>query len=234
MKLRSTPVRSGFNLGEHFILLSLGENGKFLTSEHTVRLGLAGATLADLARRGKITVGKDLLVPTNTADTESLESPLHEVLEIIRNAPQEQDAEQWVNRLSTDALLDAYIEGMVQRDTLEIKKTKFLGLFPTTRMIRNGSFDALDMQAVIREILFAKRGMDLLTGPVLYLLFMTDLLRRRFPDLRKRDTEKILRSEQMPIQTSTSKSVYEVLQATENAIAEGLTASRGGASGMRG
>ena len=71
---------------------------------------------------------------------------------------------------------------------------------------------------------------DDVTWPLISLMRSTRLLHRLFPDS---DKEHIRAAALTPVGSpGTTNSVSEVLQATENAIAEALTATTGGASAL--
>src|SRR5690625_5399029 len=94
------------NLAEYYLLMCLDDSGKLQTQQHTVRVGLAGAVLTDLARRGCLYVTRDVVMVNSRHEAE-LEQPLHTVLRIITESPENQDAEQWINRFSRPALMNA-------------------------------------------------------------------------------------------------------------------------------
>src|SRR5699024_6424989 len=100
-KPQDTKKRT-FNLADLYHLSCLDHGGRFLTQPHTVRVGIAGAVLTDLARRGHIHVSQELVTIADPTIID-LEPPVHSVLHLIAESPQPQDAEQWINRFSRPA-----------------------------------------------------------------------------------------------------------------------------------
>jgi hypothetical protein len=107
------------NLPEYFLLLCLDdEKGRLLLDGPTVGLGLAGATLAELARRGRLAVTQTTVHSIDRpeqASTADLEWPLEQVWDIIRAFTRRRDAEQWINRFSRQSLRDAVAASRVKR-----------------------------------------------------------------------------------------------------------------------
>ena len=221
------------NLPEYYLLTCLDDAGKLQTQQHTVRVGLAGAVLTDLARRGCLYVTRDLVMVNSQWEGE-LEQPLHTVLQIIVDAPENQDAEQWINRFSRPALMDAIIRMLAFREEIIVTKKKFLGLFPRTRIVPHESYGRMDMYVRLRATLLGRdTALDATTWPLVQLLYSTDVLTRIFPGLQNRDVEARLAEFHVEAQRE-QPAIAESLQAVENAIAEALTATRGQATGMRG
>ena len=127
------------NLAEYYLLTCLDHHGKLLTQSHTVRVGLAGAVLTDLARRGFLYVTQELVMVNTSADAD-LEEPLAAVLQIMKDAPENQDAEHWINRFSRPALKEAIIEALQVRGDIVVMTKRFLGLVPRTRYVPEESY----------------------------------------------------------------------------------------------
>lgn len=116
------------NLAEYYLLNCLDDSGKLQTQQHTVRVGLAGAVLTDLARRGCIYVTRDVVM-VNSHNAAQLEQPLHTVLQIMTDAPENLDAEQWINRFSRPALLDTVIKVLEFREEIVVETKNSWGYF---------------------------------------------------------------------------------------------------------
>lgn len=221
------------NLAEYYLLTCIDDAGKLQIQHHTARIGLAGAVLTDLARRECLYVTQDLVM-ANSHHSVELEQPLHTVLQIIVDAPENQDAEQWINRFSRPALMDAIVKMLEFREEIVVSKKKFLGLFPRTRMVPQESYGRMDMYVRLRATLQGRdTALDATTWPLVQLLYATDVLTRLFPGLHYRDVEARLAEFHAEAQHK-QPAIAESLQAVENAIAEALTATRGQATGMRG
>ncbi len=220
------------NLAEYYLLTCLDQHGKLLTQPHTVRVGLAGAVLTDLARRGCLYVTRELVM-VKSADVE-LEEPLASVLQIMKDAPENQDAEQWINRFSRPALKDAIVKALETRGDLQVMTKRFLGMIPRTRYMPNESYGRMDMYVRLRATLLGRdTALDASTWPLVQLLYSTDVLTRLFPGLQNETVRERL-DEFHEEAAEQEPAIAESLQAVENAIAESLTATRGQATGMRG
>lgn len=221
------------NIAEYYLLTCLDQHGKLLTQTHTVRVGLAGAVLTDLARRGCLYVTRDLVIVKATTDVE-LEEPLAAVLQIMKDAPENQDAEQWINRFSRPALMDAIIEALQARGDITVVTKRFLGMVPRTRYVPEESYGRMDMYVRLRATLLGRdTALDASTWPLVQLLYSTDVLTRLFPGLQNKMVKERLDAFHAEA-AQKEPAIAESLQAVENAIAESLTATRGQATGMRG
>lgn len=233
------------NLPEYFLLLCLDdEKGRLLLDGPTVGLGLAGATLAELARRGRLRVTQTTVRSVDhpeqvfTADpnppawarTTDLEWPLEQVWDIIRAFTRHRDAEQWINRFSRQSLRDAVAASLVKRGVLEEDESIVLWVFHRTRYMEKDQHFEKELKDTLRSVLRGRQPADDLTWPLISLMRSTRLLHRLFPEA---DREHIRAAALTPVGSpSTNASVAEALQATENAIAEALTATTGGASAL--
>lgn len=221
------------NIAEYYLLTCLDQHGKLLTQTHTVRVGLAGAVLTDLARRGCLYVTRDLVIVKATTDVE-LEEPLAAVLQIMKDAPENQDAEQWINRFSRPALMDAIMEALQARGDITVVTKRFLGMVPRTRYVPEESYGRMDMYVRLRATLLGRdTALDASTWPLVQLLYSTDVLTRLFPGLQNKMVKERLDAFHAEA-AQKEPAIAESLQAVENAIAESLTATRGQATGMRG
>jgi hypothetical protein len=222
------------NLPEYFLLLCLDdEKGRLLLDGPTVGLGLAGATLAELARRGRLAVTQTTVHSIDRpeqASTADLEWPLEQVWDIIRAFTRRRDAEQWINRFSRQSLRDAVAASLVKRGVLEEDESLVLWVFHRTRYMEKDEHFEKELKNTLRSVLTGMQPADEVTWPLISLMRSTRLLHRLFPEA---DKEHIRAAALTPVGSpSTLASVSEVLQATENAIAEALTATTGGASAL--
>lgn len=226
--------RRSLNLAEYYFLSCLDQHGKFLTQPHTVRIGLAGAVITDLARRGCLHVTRNVVIVNSAGAANELEHPLDAVLQIMRDAPENQDAEQWINRFSQPALQEAIVTSLAARQEIQVTKKKFLGFVPRTRYLPGESYGRMDMYVRLRATLLGREtSEDSTTWPLVQLLYSTDVLTRLFPGLHQQQVKEHLARFYRAAEAG-EPAIAEALQAVENAIAEALTATRGQASGMRG
>lgn len=232
MKLRkSDQIDRSPNLAELFFLLAIKPSGSPRTTEHTIRLGVAGAVLTDLARRGRIVVTETTVEIDQTNET-AMETPLEKAFTLIQDSPKIQDAEQWINRFTRPGLQEAVVEELETLGYLETKETSFLGLYKRTKYVKSRPHDEIDFVSTLRDTLLGYREPDLQTIPILNLLYITGLIERVMPELNRKNTRQFLADTPQLVDTPISRSVAEAIQATENAVAESLVASRGGASGL--
>lgn len=231
-KPQDTKKRT-FNLAEHYLLSCLDHGGRFLTQPHTVRVGIAGAMLTDLARRGHIHVSQELVTIADPTIGD-LEPPVHSVLHLIAESPQPQDAEQWINRFSRPALMDVLLKILEHNGQLTLKKKRLMGLIPQTRYLPNDSYGTMDSYIRMRATLMGRpTQLEAITWPLIQLLYSTNVLTRVFPAIANKTIRLRLRQFHEEIE-NTQPDMAEALQAVENAIAESLTATRGQATGLRG
>lgn len=233
------------NLPEYFLLLCLDDRtGRLLLDGPTVGLGMAGAAVADLARRGRLEVTQTTVRsiadpqaifstdprPPAWARATDLEWPLEQVWDIIRAFTRHRDAEQWINRFSRQSLRDAVAASLVKRGVLEEDESIVLWVFHRTRYVGKDQHVEKDLKNILRSVLRGMQPADDVTWPLISLMRSTRLLHRLFPEAGK---EHVRAAALTPVGSpATNSSVAEVLQATENAIAEALTATTGGASAL--
>lgn len=227
------PNTRALNLAEYYLLTCLDHAGRLVTQHHTVRVGLAGAVLTDLARRNHISVTQDL-VTINEPATGKLESPLPSVLQIIRESPEPQDAEQWINRFSRPALFDSITSILEHNGHLNIRKKRLLGLFPRTRYELDNAYASIDIYVRIRGTLMGRdTALNAAVWPLIQLLYSTNVLARKFPGVQHKSIKQRLKTFHGQAEAA-EPDMAEALQAVENAVAESLTASRGQATGLGG
>jgi Golgi phosphoprotein 3 (GPP34) len=249
----SEPIMDGnepvvdrpLNIPEYFLLLCLDDQkGKLLLDGPTVGMGLAGATLAELCRRGRLEVSRTTVRsiehpeqvfaadphPPAWAYTTHLEWPLEQVWDIIHAFTRHRDAEQWINRFSRQTLRDAVAASLVKRRIVEEGESTVLWIFHRTRYMELDHHFEQELRDKIRAVLKDERPADEVTWPLISLLRTTRLLHRLFPDV---DKAHIRAAALTPAGSpATQLSMAEALLATENAVAEALTATTGGASAL--
>lgn len=244
----TTSANTGrpFNLPEYFLLLALDSSGRFRVAEHDVQMGLAGAVLADLARRGRLVITTDRVevaedprailahgdAPEGWQPENALEHPLDRVLSLIGDASEIMDAEQWVNRLATRRLREVVVDALVERGAIQVKQIRLFGLLKRTRYFKNETFYELDLKVRLGVVLNREQPLDLVTWPLLALMQLTGLLERLSPESRRPKVADLLREKYDALESAQEKSVYEALHSVENAISEKLIATRGGPSGL--
>lgn len=233
------------NLPEYLMLLALDERrGKFLVDASTVGLGVAGAALADLARRGWITVDDEGVHavddPSQVLASEEempagvpqgpLERPLGQVWQIIRDLDEVREPLNWINRFSRAELREAIASSLVDMGIVDHQEDKFLGLFQRDRLPERDGTVETDLRGRLGAVFVAAERTDGTTWPLTSLVHATRLTPHLFPDAGK---ETVRQAAHTPVgPDSWRDSVALILQATENAVAEGLIATTGGASGL--
>lgn len=221
------------NLAEYYLLTCLDQSGRLLSQSHTIRVGLAGAVLTDLARRGSIHVTQDLVTVDDTKNLK-LEAPLDAVLQIIRDSPEPQDAEQWINRFSRPGLMDTIIKILEHNGQLMVTEKRLLGLWPRTRYVLGDAYDRMDIYVRMRGTLMGRdTALDATSWPLIQLLYSTNVLTSVFPGIRSKTMKERLGAFRRGAE-ELEPDMAEALQAVENAIVEALTATRGQATGLGG
>src|SRR5699024_11893879 len=125
------------------------------------------------------------LVTVDASKSVKLEAPLGFVLQIIRDSPEPQDGEQWVNRLSRPPLVDAITKILARNRQLMVKEKRLLGIWPRTRYILEDAYDSMDIYVRIRGTLMGRdTSLDATSWPLLHLLHSTNVLRREVPGIR--------------------------------------------------
>ncbi|MEO9246277.1 GPP34 family phosphoprotein [Citricoccus nitrophenolicus] len=233
------------NIPEYFLLLCLDEKkGRLLLDGPTAGMGIAGAAITELARRGRLEVTATTVRsiehpeqvfaadrnPPVWARTPDLEWPLEQVWDIINAFTRHRDAEQWINRFSRQSLRDAVAASLVKRRIVEEGESTVLWIFHRTRYMERDHHFEQELRERIRAVLMDGSPADDLTWPLISLLRTTRLLHRLFPDV---DKAHIRAAALTPTGSpATQQSMAEALLATENAVAEALTATTGGASAL--
>src|SRR5699024_8401725 len=123
-KPQDTKKRT-FNLAEHYLLSCLDHGGRFLTQPHTGRGGIAGAVLSDVALSGHLHVSQELVTIAHPTIIDR-DPPVHSVLHLIAESPPPQDAEQWINRFSRPALMDALTTTLEYNGELTFQKKRLI------------------------------------------------------------------------------------------------------------
>lgn len=226
MSASSSTSSRPLNLAEYYLLACLDEGGKFYAEHHTIRLGIAGATLTELARRGYLYVTQNLVIVNSQQKTE-LEEPLNKILDILIAAPENLDAEQWINRFARPGLSSEIVASLVRREELEVNKKRLLGIFPRTRYLTADSYIRTDLYVRLRTAVLGNNGtLDSTTGPLIQILDTTKVLSKIFPEVNPREVRNRLNA-YLSSAAEHDRAVIETLQAIENAITEALIATRG-------
>lgn len=233
------------NIPEYFLLLCLDEKkGRLLVDGPTAGMGIAGAAVTELARRGRLEITGTTVrsiehpeqvfaadpKPPDWARNTDLEWPLEQVWDIINAFTRHRDAEQWINRFSRQSLRDAVAASLVKRRIVEEGESTVLWIFHRTRYVERDHHFEHELREQIRAVLAGEKPADHLTWPLISLMRSTRLLHRLFPNV---DKAHIRAAALTPTGSpATQQSMAEALLATENAVAEALTATTGGASAL--
>ena len=121
------------NLLEELLLLSIHDDKGTVVSQvaETLRYGLAGAMLADLALAGRISLadGKRVVVvdPAPTGD-----DLLDEALQVIQTADRSKKISYWINTLSNSPrkLIKRLAEKLVAQGILRDEEKRYLWVIP--------------------------------------------------------------------------------------------------------
>jgi hypothetical protein len=119
-------------LAEELLLLALDDQ-KGSTGFTQIDPGLAGALLVDLGRLGVLRPeGKELAAVAGSTPEHPVLARVHA---LISASPKRRSAKSWVRRLPSELkFLTGTVAGpLVERGVLTEQRSKFLGLFPSTR-----------------------------------------------------------------------------------------------------
>ena len=122
-------------LAEELLLLAMHDE-KGSTGFTQIDPGLAGALLVDLGQLGALRPeGKELAAVTGSGPEHPVLARAHAV---ISTSPKLRSAKSWVGRLPGELkpLTGTVAAPLVERGVLTEQRSKFLGLFPSTRFPR--------------------------------------------------------------------------------------------------
>src|SRR5699024_12822437 len=86
-------------------------------------------------------------------------------------------AEQWINRFSRPALMDALIKILEYNGELTLKKKRRIGLIPQTRYLRDDPYSSMDSYIRMRATLMGRSTqLDAITWPMIQSLYSTNVL----------------------------------------------------------
>ncbi|MGH8918988.1 MAG: GOLPH3/VPS74 family protein, partial [Actinomycetes bacterium] len=162
-------------LAEELLLLALHDE-KGSTGFTQTDPGLAGALLVDLGRLGAVRPeGKKLAVVTDSV-------PRHPVLErahaAISASAKRRSAKSWVGRLPGELkpLTATVAAALVERGVLTEQRSKFLGLFPSTRFPEANPEPERVLRSRLRAVLLGERESTTSDALLLGLLVPLDLV----------------------------------------------------------
>ncbi len=166
-------------IAEEFLLLAHSEDeGKPLIGTTELHAALAGALLAELAVRERVTIeGKTVSVvsPAPLGDDE-----LDAVLTRIAEDRKERKPDWWVGRVSSSKLRQRLLTRLADRGVLSEKRGKVLGIFPTTKWPEaDGRVEAEVRERVSAALTGA--APDARTAVLIALLYASKLDRKAFP-----------------------------------------------------
>ncbi|MFB0834452.1 GOLPH3/VPS74 family protein [Arthrobacter halodurans] len=162
------------SLPEEFLLLALRDaDGRRQLSRSVLKVGLAGAKLAELAALGAVELRGRNVVATGLATATSLD---HE-LELIRDKSRPHTAQHWVSHFESGRELHRVLESLAQKGIVDHVGARAFGVVPVTRYPeRNHDYEAGVLQR-IRDAL-AGGAADARTAALVGLLDATGLLPR--------------------------------------------------------
>ncbi|MGH3915945.1 MAG: GOLPH3/VPS74 family protein [Pseudonocardiaceae bacterium] len=162
-------------LAEELLLLALHDE-KGSTGFTQIDPGLAGALLVDLGRLGAVrSEGKELAVVTDSV-------PQHPVLgrahAAISASAKRRSAKSWVGRLPGELkpLTATIAASLVDRGVLTEQRSKFLGLFPSTRFPEANPEPERALRSRLRAVLLGERAPTTSDALLLGLLVPLDLV----------------------------------------------------------
>lgn len=162
-------------LAEELLLLALHDE-KGSTGFTQIDPGLAGALLVDLERLGALRPeGKELAVVTDTVPQHPALVRVHAA---ISASAKRRSAKSWVGRLPGELkpLTGTIAAPLVDRGVLTKQRSKFLGLFPSTRFPEADPEPERALRSRLRAVLLGEREPATSDALLLGLLVPLDLV----------------------------------------------------------
>ncbi|MFI0814724.1 GPP34 family phosphoprotein [Streptomyces sp. NPDC021098] len=207
------PTETPTTLGEQLLLLSLDDASGTAKEPAKVALAISAASLVELALAGRIDVADGKVTAVDA--TPLGEPALDTALAAIAGKDKPGKAEDWINRLKTDAVARANT-ALIEKGLVREEKKKVLGLFPVRRYPEaDGS-----VEAAVRErlgaVVLQGATPDVRTASLVALLHGAKLHRLAFPDDDARRVAAAMESVSQGQWSATA--VRHVVKAAEDAL----------------
>lgn len=177
-------METSTTLGEQLLLLSLDDTSGAAKDSARVTPAIAAAALVELALAGRIDVDDDLVGVVDATPTGI--AGLDDTLAALAGRAEPDRAENWINRLKTDAVAQAKA-GLIAKGLVREETKKILGLFPVRRYPEvDGAVEAAVRQR-LEEVVLQGAAPDERTASLVALLHGAKLHRLAFPgaDLKR-------------------------------------------------
>ncbi|MBX3044924.1 MAG: GPP34 family phosphoprotein [Candidatus Kapabacteria bacterium] len=181
-------------LAEELLLLGLDdESGEIILSVSTaLPYGIAGAILLELHLRNKISLTGDSVKVTDP--TETGDSILDEVLNLIKIKIEAEEAKYWIRTIngSVDDLMDRLIDGLVNKGVLKKEEKKILWIIPIDRFPTKDPLPEVHTRILIRAIVLENQEPTERTLALLSLVRASNLIDELFLKDERRQAENII------------------------------------------
>ena len=165
-------------LPEALALLLISPEGRITTTGTVFDLGLAGATLGDLALRGRVTLN---LGRVAVATAPPIGEPtLDGFTTFLAAAPSPQLPATWIRRLSDRALRESVLGGLVVRGILGREPGRALAFFPSALWPERDPRPGQALRAEVDAVLRGQAPPSPFITALIGLLRSTRTLRRQF------------------------------------------------------
>lgn len=213
------------NLAEEFALLAYRDDGASQIDGTRLDNGLAGALLLDLVLAGRIDIeDKKVTVHDATPPGDPL---LDRTLARIYGEPRERKAGHWVTKLAKVARRQT-TDRLVEQEVLRRERDKVLLVFPRTRYPAAHGVEAAvaaEVRQRVRRAVTSHDEVDRRTGAVCALIVATDLDRKLFRDLDRKQVK--ARLKEISRGSWAAAAVKKAIQSVEIATAAAIGAAAG-------
>ena len=144
-------------LPEQLLLLALhDEKGTILSTAATsIRYGLSGAVLMELALRKKVEIHNKKIVLVD--DSYTGDNVLDEAIALIKNLGKDKNAEYWVNKLSSKIKIqEVMLKRLVDKGILKAEEHKILWIFDSPHYPMKDSGEESEIRERIRRVVLHK------------------------------------------------------------------------------
>lgn len=151
----TAPAFTGLSFAEEVLLLALDDRKGVLRPlpSHTLKLGLAGAFLLELALSGHIDTDTEVLSIVRSTPTDTL--LLNEILTRIQKADTPRPAAHWLKEIAWQMpeMEERVLESLVKKGVLRVENHKILWVFTSRRYPVMDGREIREVQSRLRDLI---------------------------------------------------------------------------------
>jgi len=205
------------SLPEQLLLLALhDEKGTILSSASmSIRYGLAGAIIMELALREKVEIRDKKLVLVN--DSYTGDSVLDEAMALMKNLGKGKNAGYWVNKLTSKIKIqEIMLERLVDKGILKTEEHKILWIFDSPHYPMKDSGEEFKIREHIRRIILHNDTAEARVAVLIGLVNACRLTNEIFSKQERKDAKK--RIKEIMENDLIAKAVADTVVAIEAAL----------------